>query len=252
MKYQVAAVVVVSLLSLPLLAAEAPQQSLEQRVQVLDRRVKALSELVLRMDRLQREVQQLRGEVEVQNHAMNALKQRQRDLYLDVDRRLSGSQAVDIPGAPPAPTLAVPPAPEAAPVAPPRRVATRTTPGEERAYQAAFELLTQRRYDEARQAFRTFLEKYPDGRYADNAQYWLGEASYVARDFDQALADFKQVLQRYPDSPKVPGATLKIGYIQFEKQQLVDARKTLQGLVRRYPGTSAARLAQEFQRKKRL
>jgi tol-pal system protein YbgF len=248
MRYPIA--LLLSLATLPLLAAGPPRQSQEQRVQVLERQVKALSDLVLRMDGLQREVQQLRGEVEVQNHALDVMKQRQRDLYLDVDRRLSGGQA-EVPGAAPAalPGPVVPPASE---TAPPRKLSSKASSAEERDYQAAFELLTQRRYDEARNAFRTFLEKYPEGRYADNAQYWLGEANYVARDFDLALADFKQVLQRYPDSPKVPGATLKIGYIQFEKQQLVDARKTLQRLVQRYPDTSAARLAQEFLRKKGL
>ena len=49
---------------------------LGQRVQVLERRVQALSDLVLRVDSLQREVQQLRGELELQNHAMEALKKR--------------------------------------------------------------------------------------------------------------------------------------------------------------------------------
>jgi tol-pal system protein YbgF len=123
---------------------------------------------------------------------------------------------------------------------------------EEHAYQKAFELLNQRRYDEARTAFLKFLQSYPTSVYSDNAQYWLGEASYVTRDFDRALVEFEKVLSNYPSSPKVAGAMLKIGFIQFDQRQLGQARATLDTLVSRYPDSSAARLAQEFIRKKNL
>jgi len=212
------------------LPAADPPQGLEQQVQVLERRVRALSELVLRMDRLQQEVQHLRGEIEVQNHTIDSMKKRQRDLYLDIDRRLgqmSGSAAD-------APATQLPPGgqPAAAPVesadvsgrfasggptaAGAVRQSDKARPGEERAYHQAFDLLTERRYGEARKSFQSFLNRYPGGQYADNAQYWLGEASYVTRDFDAAFADFSAVLEQYPDSPKVPGAMLKIGYIEYE------------------------------------
>ena len=150
------------------LAAQAPQQSLEQRVQVLERRVRALSDLVLRMDRLQQEVQQLRGEIEVQNHTIETMKKRQRDLYLDIDRRLSQMPA---PGgtAPEAPPAAAPDRPQPAPVvspgvgpaapASPTVQSPTAAPGEERQYQQAFNLLTQRRYADARKAFQSFLAK---------------------------------------------------------------------------------------------
>ena len=254
--------VLIGILAAPLATlGQAPQQSLEQRVQVLERRVRALSDLVLRMDRLQQEVQQLRGEIEVQNHAVETMKKRQRDLYLDIDRRLSQMAA---PGAaaPPAqtpPAAGRQPAPVEAPVvggapaaAGPTVQSTTAKPDEERKYQQAFDLLTQRRYAEARKAFQSFLARYPAGQYADNAQYWLGEASYVTRDFDIALADFSALLARFPESPKVPGAMLKIGYIEFEKQQFDKSRQTLEKLIKRYPGTSETHLAQEFIRKKGL
>ena len=259
-----------ALWAFPLLAqttASNPQRTLEQRVQVLERRVQALSDLLRQMDRLQREVQQLRGDLEVQNHAVDSMKQRQRDLYLDIDKRLgqmsvTGSPSTDTQGVGeggtvPAPVVAAggaPPAPVVAPaVKPPAVPATaQASAGEERDYQHAFNLLTLRRYDEARKAFESFLTKYPGGQYADNAQYWLGETGYVTRDFDTALTDFTKLLKVYPDSPKVAGAMLKIGYIEYEKKQLTQSRETLESLIERYPGSSAARLAQEFIRSKGL
>lgn len=251
-----------SLSVMPLPAAEkANVAGLENRVEVLERKVKAISDLVLRMERLQREVQQLRGELEEQAHAMDGMKRRQRELYLDIDRRLGQVIPQDASRMPV--TEAPPVAGETKPEAPPRPATGATaiskpipamavSPREEKVYRQAFELLSQRRYQEAQQRFQQFLKQYPAGFYADNAQYWLAEASYVTRDFDTALAEFSAVLKQYPDSPKVPGAMLKIGYIQYEKQRLGEARQTLETLIDRFPGSSAARLATTFIRKKGL
>jgi len=234
----------------------AAQGSQEQRIELLERRVGALSDIMLRLDRLQSEIQQLRGEVELQSHELESLKKRQRDLYLDVDQRLgqvAGGAPSGAPfpagagaagGAPdtaPTPTAAPPPA------APPATPAPGTgDPAREAArYQAAFDLLMQRRYEEARSAFDQFLSDYPGGQYADNAQYWLAEASYVIRDFARAEPDFSRVITQYPESAKVPDALLKIGFIQYEQQQWQAARETLNRLVREYPVSTAARLAEK-------
>lgn len=260
--------------SSPLLAAPP---TLEQRVQILERKVGTISDLLLRLDTLQREVQQLRGEVELQNHTMDALKKRQRDLYLDVDQRLSQINAASTaptttpstvtpevvrPGQatqPQAATVmdtAVATAPTAgtgAPISTPAGGAVPVQPQvpagdpakEDASYQAAFKLLMQRRYDEAKVAFSTFLASYPSGSYADNAQYWLAEASYVTRQFDTALQDFSKVIELYPQSPKVPDALLKTGFIQYEQKAWPESRATLEGIVKRYPNSTASRLAKK-------
>lgn len=254
------------LVSWPSWSAESAA-ALEQRIQVLERQINALSGMVPRLEALQREVQQLRGEVELQGNAMSALKKQQRDLYLDIDGRLSqspetsdtGTSPVDretVSGETPAgmssqmeqspPVAAVDAEPK------PVVVATSASAREESDYQAAFELLTQRRYDESAKSFQNFLKAYPAGAYSDNAQYWLGETSYVTRDFDKALVEFNQLLDNFPASQKVSGALLKIGYIQYEKNDLPTARATLETLIERFPGSSAARLAEEFMRKKKL
>ncbi|WP_275097304.1 tol-pal system protein YbgF [Sedimenticola hydrogenitrophicus] len=257
-----------------------PQQAQARQIELLERKLAAMADLVLRVDALQREVQQLRGEIEVQNHAMDALKKRQRDLYLDVDQRinqLAHGSAPTTGMAPPAATppdagavvaaetppgapgtdaesgSAPPPAAEPPPVATadtgevpapqPALAAPIDTVAEERDYKAAFSLLMQRRYDEARSAFQAFLARYGAGGYADNAQYWLAEASYVTRDFDVALEGFQKVVNEYPNSSKVPDAMLKSSFIHYEKQQWSEARDILQRLVTLYPSSTASRLA---------
>jgi tol-pal system protein YbgF len=114
---------------------------------------------------------------------------------------------------------------------------------ESEAYQAAFNLLQQGRYPESIQAFKEFLVEFSGGDYEDNAQYWLGEASYVSRDYTTALSEFTKVIEGYPDSSKVAGALLKSGYIHYEQRAWDQARTLFERVKQQYPGTAEARLA---------
>ena len=112
------------------------------------------------------------------------------------------------------------------------------------AYEQAFNMLRAAQYGPAIVAFKQFLNNYPQGPLADNAQYGLGEAEYHARQFPAALKDFRKVVGRYPDSPKVPDAQLKIGFTYYEMGQWSKARKALNDVMQQYPGSSAAKLAE--------
>jgi tol-pal system protein YbgF len=231
--------------------------TVEQRLQRIERMLQnqSLADLVLQIQQLQREVQQLRGNVELQKHTMDAMSRRQRDLYLDIDQRLSRLQSGGVATTPPVSV----PAPVVTPPVQPSSSATATTVDsapsaavtppdpqkEEMVYQEAFNLLKQGRYPESIKAFSAFLKDYSGGSYEDNAQYWLAEASYVNRDFDTALAEFTKVREKYAQSPKVPGAMLKMGYIHYEKKQWEQAKKVLRELQLNYPATTEARLAEK-------
>ena len=247
---------------LVLAAEKAP--TLEQRLERLERILQnqSLTDVVMQLQRLQQEVQQLRGELELQSHTLDALNKRQRDLYLDIDQRLSNMQA----GAGAASSLEVPSAaaapPEVAPVDTPieqppmerpvaepsqeERPVNLTPPDpkqEAEAYQAAFNLLQKGRYQESIQAFQEFLRQFSGGSYEDNAQYWLGEANYVSQDYDNALSEFTKVVERYPTSSKVAGALLKSGYIHYEKKDWPQAREFFERVKQEYAGSTEARLA---------
>lgn len=120
------------------------------------------------------------------------------------------------------------------------------TPGgnERDAYRSAFELLKDRQYDQAAEAFREMLARYPEGQFADNGRYWLAETDFIRRDFPAALVEYDRLVNGYPQSPKVPGSLLKIGYIHYEQEDWPQARKALEEVVRRFPTSTEARLAQ--------
>ena len=116
---------------------------------------------------------------------------------------------------------------------------------EETDYSEAFNLLKLGKKNLAIDKFRTFLQLYPAGSYADNAQYWLGEAYFSKRDFKTAIQEYKTLLSHYPDSGKVSHALLKVGYCYDELGQADFAQGELENLIARFPETSAARLAEE-------
>jgi len=144
----------------------------------------------------------------------------------------------------PEPTAEPPVRQTAQPVQPPVSRVPGDPAKEKSAYQRAFKLLQQGDYPAALTAFRAFVADYPNGSLTDNAQYWLGETSYVTRDFDTALVDFQKVLELHPGSAKIPGSLLKMGYIHYEKKQWSTAKKVLGRIVREYPSSTEAKLAQ--------
>ncbi len=246
-------------------AAQRGGPSVEQRLQRLERLMSssAMMDLMEGVQRLQTELQELRGEVEQQTFTVEQLRQRQRELYLDVDRRLRRMEAgaprsPGVAAAPQAPVAAARP-PVSAPTARPRATGPAQQAGvmpapaassidpvkEQAAYQRAFNLLKEGRYDQAANAFNNFLAEFDGGIYADNAQYWLGEAYYVTRQFEPALAEFQKLMEKYPASSKLTHAMLKVGYIYDEMGDKARARQTLGDLVANHPKTTAARLADE-------
>jgi tol-pal system protein YbgF len=244
--YWAAAVLVAGTLAAPLQAA-----TVEERLERVERMVssQSLLEMLERIDGLQREVAQLRGQVEEQQHTIEGLKSRQRELYLDIDRRISRIEREGAAPAPAAPIAAAPAAPAltgskpSAPAAAPAKPAVDSEAQmqqERAAYQKAFDMLRELRYAEATAAFRAFLKEYPQGRYAHIAQYWLGEAGYAQRDFRQAIADYTALIANYPNSPKLAEAMLKMGYSHYELKEPEQARKVLQRLIEQYPDSTEA------------
>ena len=87
------------------------------------------------------------------------------------------------------------------------------------------------------------LAKSPKGEYANDAQYWLGEAYRVNQDADSARKAFNNVVENSPGSAKVPDALLKLGDIEVEQKNIAKARQYLTRVTVDFPGSKAAHLA---------
>lgn len=232
---------------------------------------KALLDMLELLESLKVEVSTLRGEIEVQTHTIEQLKQKQRDLYTDIDQRMQRVESGNNSTASSSELDTIKPSNQEQSndenvigeqelvIETTSEIGSNTEVDDEEetidplkaeaTYQRAFKLLKESQYDQASKAFKDFLKDYPNSKFSDNAQYWLGEANYVMQKYELAINEYQALLNTYPNSQKVSHALLKIGYSYAELGNSADAKKTLNEVKRQYPGTTAARLADERLRK---
>jgi tol-pal system protein YbgF len=110
-------------------------------------------------------------------------------------------------------------------------------------YRRGTAALKAREHAAAVAAFRDLVARYPQHDYADNAQYWLGEAFYDQKDYARAITEFRATVSRYPRGNKVPDALLKIGFAYQALGETDKARAALEQVVSLYPGSSPAAIA---------
>jgi tol-pal system protein YbgF len=221
--------------------SEAPQSPREQRLASIEAK---LAEVTRKLDnlslaaqaqnlaRLEAEVRGLRGEVEKLRFDFDTSEVRARDLYQDLDKRLARIENQG--GA----RLSMEPRLSQAP-------AGAASQDEEATYSAVFEQLKAGKFDDSIKGFRSLLNRWPQGRYADNAWYWLGESYYAKKSLDSAADSFRTLLTQFPDSAKAPDALFKVGVCQYDKKQRNEARATWLKVVSEYPTSSAAGLARQ-------
>jgi len=244
------------------------ESSVEQRLGRLENLLSSqvLMEQSQRVEQIQQELTSLRGLLENQENQLSLIKQRQRNLYQDIDRRLNDLEIKGVGSSVPTAAANTVSSDElASSIAPPSSsidaVATESTTAPlslsndkngKSAYTQAFNTLKEGRYKQAIVEFKAFQKSYPESAYAANAQYWLGETYSVSRDYKTSLDEFQKVVSGYPDSNKVEGALLKIGFTYYEMQDWASAKTALELVINKYPGTTVARKAKErLQRMKR-
>ncbi|MDD2725518.1 MAG: tol-pal system protein YbgF [Methylovulum sp.] len=235
----------------------------------------SLMEMTGRLEQLQTEIQQLTGKVEEQANTIAELKKQQKSRLGDLEERLQtleskspgGTETGVTPAdatAPPvdastgepaanpspapmpaaessAPIDAVAPAAVAAPTAAPAPKAA--SEAEDQDYKAAYLALRNGHTDESISAFKNYLDTYPNGGLAGNAQYWLGEAYLVNKDPDSARQAFNTVLDKYPNSLKQADALLMLGKIEMDQKNVDKARDYFTQVNTKFPNTTAARAA---------
>jgi len=205
----------------------------EARRQIVDLRIKtearaeqqarAQLELETLIQRQADEIARLRGQIETLSYELETAKKRQQDFYLDLDSRLRKFET-------PAATAAAPAV---------------TTASEEQEYEAALGHFKAGRYKEAAAALAAFVQKYPAGSLAPNAQYWLGNAWYAQRNCGKAIEAQNVVINQYADHPKAADAWLAIATCQKELGNPTGARRSLETVINGFPGTPAAETAQQ-------
>lgn len=233
------AILLASLSSLPVSAAapvadltanmgstnnEPLQKQLDDLARLLETRNKMQVRLQSQLDLLSQEMSMLQGNLELFNHKIEEIENRQRNLYqlIEEQKKAKVQPVTNVDNAKP------------------------ESKNEQLAYQSAVDLvLVNKEYQQAISAFEAFVVDYPKSEYVANAQYWLGQLLYKQKKRDEARAAFLIVIEDYPKSNKRADALFKIGLIDEYLGNLTSAKSFYQKSVSEYPNSSAAELAKE-------
>lgn len=223
------------------------------------------ADFVNKIQSLQNEIQELRGQLEVQAHDLDELKQQlslsqniqssSNQPNLPLKHTTSHAEIETIKPLTPQPSAETsenedmtlsktnaeqPPVPSIAHTTNNVRI----NPADEQiSYLAAYDLVKQKNAPQATQAMQVFLSKYPHGGYSANAHYWLGELYLKNKDFPSAISQFDTVIQNFKSSSKYASSRLKLGYALAESGQIREAKEQLRAVMNRYPDTATAHLA---------
>lgn len=111
-------------------------------------------------------------------------------------------------------------------------------------YQKGLKLYNARNFDLAISAFNDLLQEFPSGKYADDANFWIGESNYALENYSSAVNFYQKILE-LRNSSKADDAHYKLGltYLKLGQQGL--AKDALKTLVQRYPGSDYVQRAEK-------
>ena len=190
---------------------------------------------------LQQEVMTLRGLIEELRYELDRTKKTQDDRYLELDARMQQVLKASVRPEPPPVDLVN---------NKPRENLEDQELDEKTLYDMALQLIRNRQYDLAITQLESVIASFPEGDYAANSYYWLGEV-YAAKpspDYERARQALAQVITFFPNHRKVPDAAFKLGKVYHLLGDCARATEILGQVVAQHDGKSVARLADTYLR----
>lgn len=182
------------------------------------------ADISVKMDSLTTSMSALTEELSATQNHMSLLSQRLDDVESNINQRVVKlSEKV-------APTGAAPTAIEPAP---------------SELYRMAYSDFSRGKYDVAYEGFKVYLEKYPKGELAPQAQFYLGECLYSQNDWSKALDQYDLVERMFPRSESVAPARLKRAQCLELLGQLRESREVLKSLIKDFPNSQEAVTARD-------
>ena len=222
-----------------------------------------LNPLMRRIDELEEGLGKVTGQMEVLGHEVDQLTQKTERLQKQMDLQAAAQAKAEVA----APAAAAPETPDSnqlasvTPEKPPVTEGVGAPPSvlgkipadtplpkpeadPKRQFDAAMNLLSRARYDEASDAFRAFADAHPAEDRAPDALYWTGDIAYsTKKDYPTAARDFAELIKKYPKAQRAPDGMLKLGLALFEMGQAKEACAAVLALPAKYPDATPAVLA---------
>ena len=215
-------------------SARTNESEVQRLERLLQNRNRVQLQLQQQVDNMALEISDLRGQLEQNNYEMQQMLQRQRELFIELDKLRSQKAA--------APAVETP-APKQDKGAAAAKYTTNAD--EQTAYQNAVDLILKKRdYTGAIAAFQKFQSDYPDSTFSANSHYWLGQLYFAKKQDKDAVKSFAAVVS-YKDSNKRADALVKLGDIATRNNNATQAKKYYQQVLDEYPNSASAKLANE-------
>jgi tol-pal system protein YbgF len=225
-------------------ASEKDKDQMKTRVERVleekDMEIKSQSAgLQARLDKMSSDIQMLGGKIDetayALNQRINAMEEAEKRKEV---RPPSGAPDAD-PGT--RPTMPTPTRPGPSAGTQPDRNAL----SDEELYNFAKEAFDKSDFEAARDGFQKLVKNYPRSKWADSAQFWVGESYFRQKWYEKAILEYQSVIEKYPKGNKVKAALLKQGLSFMELGDKANGRLILQELVQKYPNSEEARTAKQ-------
>ena len=225
-------------------------------------------QIVAQVQQLNQEIGGLRDRVDILEFELEKARERQKQLYDDLDLRLrkferqrsrptNETQQTDTTSSAESPVSDTATQPETTGESqeesePSVSIEITTQPAStdidlqamRDAYDSAFRTLKSGNFDEAKTKFQEFIDGYPSSDLVDDAWYWIAESNYITKEFEQAIKLYQYVARQYPDYQRAHEALLKIGYIYYELENYEEAQLYLNEILDKFPASRSAFSAQ--------
>ena len=227
----------------------APYFSSAQESDEITRLRQSQAELLLQIEQLRQETQALRGLMEELGFQLGQMSSDQKVRYLDLDQRLGElvrvqKESVDVQKAMVAARVPVEtPLDNADGPSPATRTLTQSQISDQDAYNEAFQLIRERRFDESLDAMEGFVASYPASPLILDARFWRGQVFDVLGRDEEAIDVFKSLTIDAPDYRRILQVKVKLGKLLIKNQDVMNGRKILEEVIVQAPESVEAGLA---------
>ncbi|WP_342607231.1 tol-pal system protein YbgF [Vibrio tritonius] len=211
-------------------ASETDVQRLER---LLENRNRTQLRMQQQLDEMSQEIRNLRGQIEKNSYDMQQMVQRQRELFIELDRVRSNMKS----------STSAPKSGEDESNDASKGGTYSANVNEQTAYQDAVDLILKKHdYTGAISAFQQFQKDFPQSVYLPNSHYWLGQLFFAKKQDVDAAKSFAAVIS-FPKSNKRADSLVKLGDIATRNNNAAQAKKYYQQVVDEYPNSSSAEVA---------
>jgi TolA-binding protein len=202
-------------------------------------------ELLLQIEQLRQETQALRGLMEELSYQLGQMSSDQKTRYLDLDQRLGELVRIqkEAISSTPRPTPATADSTTGGVGEAGAQASVSNDISDQDAYNSAFQLIRERKFEEALIAMESFIRAYPDSELVLDARFWRGQVFDVLGRDEEAIEAFKSLTLVAPDYRRILQVKVKLGKLLIKNQDVMNGRKILQEVITQAPESVEAGLA---------